>query len=227
MNNHHVTRGVEKGAVKTPWWLAPGASIYLAPLKRAVVDRKGHLRLGYWEGNDKLKALSIPLTTDLNQTTGNAKWTNIRNGVEATGARPVSEMRPDESTSDVPRFSVLMWPTKFELKEGVVVEGTMTIPPRLNSWKGAAGVFIEEAEGMQGTAILNQIVTCADGQIEALLCIGVVKKQDTESWAPDDRVATGINVNHAKFCAVLYWSSTSTISWPGLTVCRSGAILDA
>ncbi len=136
VNNHHVTRGVEKGSVKTPWWLARGASIYLAPLKRAIVDRDAHLRLGYWEGNDKLKALPIPLATDLNQTTGNAKWRNIPNGVEATGARPVSEIRPDESTSDVPRFSILMWPTKFELNQGMVIEGTMTIPPRLNSWKG-------------------------------------------------------------------------------------------
>jgi hypothetical protein len=66
---------------------------------------------------------------------------NIPNGVEAAGARAVSEIRPDESTSDVPRFSILMWPSKFELNQGVVIEGTMTIPPRLNSWKGAAGVF--------------------------------------------------------------------------------------
>src|ERR1700682_10855 len=44
------------------------------------------------------------------------------------------------------------------------------------------GIFIEEADGMQGTAILNQIVNCAGGQMEALLCIGLVKKQDMESW---------------------------------------------
>ena len=56
---------------------------------------------------------------------------------------------------------------------------------------------------MQGTAILNQIVNCAGGQMEALLCIGLVKKQDMESWAPDDRVATGININPAKFRLLL------------------------
>jgi hypothetical protein len=176
VNNHHVTRGVEKGPVKTPWWLAPGASIYLAPLKRAIVDRDDHLRLGYWEGNDKLKSLPIPLTTDLNQNTGSARWRSIPNGVEAAGARPVSGIRADESTSDVPRLSLLMWPTRFE--------GSMTIPPRQNSWKGAAGIFIEEADGTRGTAILNQIVNCAGGQIEVLLGIGLIKKQDMQNWAP-------------------------------------------
>jgi len=30
------------------------------------------------------------------------------------------------NTSDVPRFSILMWPSKFELNQGVVIEGTMT-----------------------------------------------------------------------------------------------------
>jgi hypothetical protein len=43
-------------------------------------------------------------------------------------ARAITEIRPDENTSDVPRFSILMW-------------------------KGAAGVFIEEDDGTQGTAI--------------------------------------------------------------------------
>ncbi len=34
---------------------------YFAPMKRAVVDKEGILRLAYWEGNDKLKAKSIEL----------------------------------------------------------------------------------------------------------------------------------------------------------------------
>jgi hypothetical protein len=202
VNNHHVTRGVEKGPVKTPWWLAPGASIYLAPLKRAVVDRDNHLRLGYWEGNDKLKALPVTLPTDLNQSTGNAKWRSLPNGVEAAGARAVTEIRPDENTSDVPRFSILMWPSKFVLNQGVVIEGTMTIPPRLNSWKGAAGIFIEEDDGSQGTAILNQTVRSAGGDV-VLLGIGLVKKQDMKTWAPDDRVDTGISAGRAKFRLLL------------------------
>jgi hypothetical protein len=35
---------------------------YAAPLKRALVDSQGILRLGYWKGNDRLKGPAVPLT---------------------------------------------------------------------------------------------------------------------------------------------------------------------
>jgi hypothetical protein len=78
----------------------------------------------------------------------------------------------------------------------------MTIPPRLNSWKGAAGIFIEEGDGTQGTAILNQTVRTSDNEV-VLLGIGLVKKQDMPTWAPDDRVDTGIVAGHATFRLLL------------------------
>jgi hypothetical protein len=34
---------------------------YFAPLKRAVVDEEGILRLAYWEGNDRLKTRPVPI----------------------------------------------------------------------------------------------------------------------------------------------------------------------
>jgi hypothetical protein len=40
---------------------AAGSGVYLAPMKRALVDDEGILRLGYWEGNDRLKAESVSL----------------------------------------------------------------------------------------------------------------------------------------------------------------------
>ena len=38
------------------------SGVYFAPLKRAVVDRDGTLRLAWWEGNEKLKHRAIPVT---------------------------------------------------------------------------------------------------------------------------------------------------------------------
>ena len=40
----------------------PWDTCYLAPMKRAVVDGDGTLRLGYWIGNDALKGVESPVT---------------------------------------------------------------------------------------------------------------------------------------------------------------------
>ena len=42
----------------THQWATGRGLVWFAPLKRAVVDDQGTLRLGYWEGNDKLKGNS-------------------------------------------------------------------------------------------------------------------------------------------------------------------------
>ncbi len=39
-----------------------GLQIWLLPLRKAVVDEFGHLRQGYWHGNDAVKGTEIPLT---------------------------------------------------------------------------------------------------------------------------------------------------------------------
>jgi len=46
INHHSITRDNQS---------------YFAPLKRAIVDKEGILRLGYWEGNEKLKGNVIKL----------------------------------------------------------------------------------------------------------------------------------------------------------------------
>ncbi|MCX6877093.1 MAG: hypothetical protein NTW21_25275 [Verrucomicrobia bacterium] len=38
---------------------------YMAPMKRAVVDQEGILRLAYWKGNDKLKGEAVAVKTPL------------------------------------------------------------------------------------------------------------------------------------------------------------------
>ena len=38
---------------------------YMAPMKRAVVDKEGILRLAYWKGNDKLKGEAVAVKTPL------------------------------------------------------------------------------------------------------------------------------------------------------------------
>ena len=205
VTNHQITHAGGKdhanhGAV----WLPSDARIFHAPLKRAIVgDDEGHLRLGYWEGNDKLRVKALPIEMDVSQSTGTAKWESIPDGVQVAGAPRISEMLPQQDYRFVPKFSILLFQSKFDFSKGIILEGTMTIPSRLNYWLGAAGIFIEEEGGTQGTAILNQTINSATGQTKGLLCIGVIGKQDMESWDPDDKVNTGINVSKGKFRLLL------------------------
>jgi len=54
---HHIL-AKENEKSGTPWDIC-----YMAPMKRAVVDKKGILRLAYWEGNEKLKGEAVAVKT--------------------------------------------------------------------------------------------------------------------------------------------------------------------
>ena len=43
---------------------------YFAPMKRALVDQEGTLRLAYWEGNDRLKTNPLPVTLPKTDASG-------------------------------------------------------------------------------------------------------------------------------------------------------------
>ncbi len=43
--------------------IARDGEVYLAPLKRAVVDDEGTMRLGWWEGNEKMKRHTMKMKT--------------------------------------------------------------------------------------------------------------------------------------------------------------------
>jgi len=58
--HHYLTR--ERGGGRGGWrknW----DTTYMAPMKEALVDRAGTLRLGYWKGNDALKGKAVPVET--------------------------------------------------------------------------------------------------------------------------------------------------------------------
>lgn len=76
----------------------------LAPFKRAVVDDEGTLRLGYWEGNDALKAKSIdlpPLADGLSGPLGAARFFGTKldtsTGIVLEGTLPLTTEFTSES----------------------------------------------------------------------------------------------------------------------------------
>jgi len=74
------------------------SSPWLLPLRKAVVDTDGHLRMGWWQGNEAIKGESLALKT--NTVTLNGKGSNDG-------------------------YDVAYLDLKFDPKQGVVIEGTI------------------------------------------------------------------------------------------------------
>ncbi|GAI23337.1 unnamed protein product, partial [marine sediment metagenome] len=126
-------------------WETPGDSsqgVWFAPLKRAVLE-DGHLRLGYWSGNGALKGseTGIDLTSHTRLCPGvdTGKWTVTANRLEA-----------DEPT----RGGIALLEPIFDIRQGMVLEGTVEIHQPAKRWSGA-GIYIE----------LEQTGECREGMV--------------------------------------------------------------
>ncbi len=92
--------------------------MYLAPLKRAAVDREGTLRLEWWVGNEALKHEALPAQA-ANRAGGGAS-------------------------------SVALLGNTFDVRDGLVLEGTMSLPAQANALP--VGLYVGHGED-SGTAI--------------------------------------------------------------------------
>ncbi len=128
---------------------------YLPPIKKAVVDKNGHLHLGYWDGNEAIKG--EPLDVDLGQSQrvypieGNEECLyNLTDDGLDIQAQPErnSIMRTNIPTT------VTILDTEYNFNKGVVVEGSILTTckdPRLVA--PSAGFYLEETPN-EGTAIM-------------------------------------------------------------------------
>jgi hypothetical protein len=130
---------------------------WLPLLKKPVVDAGGHLRLGYWDGNEALKGQLLPVNPEqcvqvYPPETRGAPGFSVKAGrltIEA-GPERNSILRLDLSTT------VVLLDTAFDLNTGIVLEGTVQATchnTEMGLVSPAAGFYLEEATGM-GTAIL-------------------------------------------------------------------------
>ena len=150
-----------------------GPRIWMAPLKKAVVDAGGHLRLGYWTGNEGLKGAAIPI--DLSRAT--RLYPSVDPG--SWGAR-AGRLEVDEPAAG----GITLLDGSFDPLRGVVLEGYMTIYPSDRPWAGI-GLFIERDAAKQGgTGIVMQ----TRGRTE----IGQVDDPARGSFAPRHRFDIGI-----------------------------------
>jgi hypothetical protein len=158
---------------------------WLPPLKRAVVDAGGHLRLGYWKGNDALQG--APLDVDLGkfrkvypgETQADCSCKLVAPNRLELQAQPE---RDSFARRDIPT-TVAVLDSTLDFNRGVVLTGTIQATcrnPRLVA--SSVGLYLEEKPG-EGTAILLH----SYGRTET----GKLTLQDGLVFAAEDVIGPG------------------------------------
>lgn len=135
----------------------PDRDAYCMPsLKKAVVDPQGHLRMGYWPGNEAVKGREIPLDWSAcrleSPTADGVRLTPGTNRVELV-AKP---HRSDRFLRiEDPVYAVAMNGQRFDLQRGIVLEGTLRLDGVARQRIGGLGLCFEEGP-QTGTAVLLQ-----------------------------------------------------------------------
>jgi hypothetical protein len=146
-----------------------GGTVYMYPLKKAVVDKDKHLRLAYWTPNDAARGSSLSLGLDQCMLVYPVKAKATPEG-ENKQAAPGADCRvmvskngavlepakrdPHNERDDRPMLALLG--ERFDLDKGIVLEGSIQIEK--NTWVRpcSGGFYIEDATG-SGTAIMMEV----------------------------------------------------------------------
>ena len=176
---------VDIHSVVPTWWHAP--------MKKAVVGKDGHLRMGYWKGNDAIKGNPVSLQPrnciqifplpEPQSGKSEVVFTVQEDSVllsRQPGANPSYIGYAD------PRAAVVLLNEQFDPRKGFVIEGRMKVDP-LNQGilsKGIPGIglFLEE-QSQQGTAAIFN--TCR------LTELGTMKLAENGHFDCKDRIGFG------------------------------------
>ena len=157
---------------------------WFPPLKKAIVDPQGHLRLGYWKGNDALPGAFA----NIDFSKCRRVYPSDENGncrLIADGNRLELQAQPEQNSLDrltVPR-TVAVLEHKVDCSQGIVVEGTIRATCRDRRLVApTAGFYLEEKDG-EGTAILLQ----SQGQTD----IGKLTLGDRMAFRSEDVIGPG------------------------------------
>ena len=150
-----------------------GKGTWFLPMRKAIVDPQGHLRLAYWKQNDLAKGNAIEIDTAKNTVVfppGQTESTSI------VGVHNDSSSIAIDTNNDWSKFpwlagngtkkAVVVFDQKFDLNKGIVVEGKINARALLNRMQmnpygdarnNYAGFFIEGKERGTGTGIMLQV----------------------------------------------------------------------
>jgi len=128
---------------------------WLPPLKKAVVDANGHLRLGYWLGNDALKGIPVPLDMQrLHLVQPKQATSDCRLSCWQDQATLWAEPERGSFCRQPLSTTLAILDQQLDCQHGVVIEGTIRMNcnySRLNV--PTFGLYLEETQD-EGTAIM-------------------------------------------------------------------------
>jgi len=113
--------------------------VVFAPLKAAVVDAEGTLRLAWWKGNEKMKHEPVAVTL--------------------SPVKPSAAKRGSPKPGDPNPRGPIMLANTFDTKAGVILEGTLALPEKRGMPR--RGLYIECGSGRGAAVLIN-----AAGQAE-------------------------------------------------------------
>jgi hypothetical protein len=142
-----------------------GRDVWFLPMRKAIVDGEGHLRLAYWTRNDLAKGDEVKVDLNQNtvafppgQTDANSMIRTATTGDSVVvhtdkNWRPFSWLNAMKA-----RRGVVVLDKYFDLDKGVIIEGSIQAsalnPKAPYGRKMYAGFYIEGLDNGPGTAIL-------------------------------------------------------------------------
>jgi hypothetical protein len=146
------------------WSMIPAIDkpVWLLPLRRAVVDAEGHLRLGYWPKNDAAKGPSLDLRIHESRTVASAPACKgaaaddlrfrLKTAADAVEFSTEADGRGREFRN---RSMVAVFGGNIDAERGAVIEGELRTEPK-QGLPCDVGFYLEEDEG-RGTAVLLEV----------------------------------------------------------------------
>lgn len=142
-----------------------GHGVWFLPMRKAIVDAAGHLRLAYWDGNDRAKGEVVQIDASKNTVAFPPGQTDANPIIRVAGTGDSLLVHTDKDWRAFPwldgrktRKGVVVLNQRFDLDEGIIVEGHVKATKLTTRTKDArktyAGFYIEGAEKGPGTAIL-------------------------------------------------------------------------
>ena len=145
-----------------------GEGVWFLPMRKAVVDDQGHLRLAYWKQNDLAKGDEIPIQPAQNTVVFPPGQSDANPMIQVTTTADSVLVNTNKSWRPFPwvdssksRKGVVILNQRFDLDKGIIIEGNLKASPPdargFSSGKTYAGFYIEGAENGPGTAIMLEV----------------------------------------------------------------------
>lgn len=143
------------------------ANVWILPIRKAVVDSEGHLRLGYWENNESVKGERLPFGEDWREIftqRGGRKEDQPQGSVAAERDLVVCSDSGHPGFALEDAYALAIVDGKWDLEKGIVLEGNVVAEkcpdiekddPWTLCWRSShAGIYIEYDDETSGMAFM-------------------------------------------------------------------------